>query len=281
MTIWFAPETFTADERRDPRAPLHEPRRAGVRADEPAGGGEGRPVRPVLADEEVAPPTVPGRVRGGRRCDRRAHPGRRGSRGAALRARVRGVRRRLGGAARRRAPGVRAGVATAVQGARVGTPGRLPGAVDALHALRRPARRRVARDGPAGGRRHGARAAVPRVPRHRVRRVRTDVRADGGVLPGAVPQGRGRLRLRLPVHDHGEDVRHPAAAAAGRDPLQPGDLRDRPVVRTAPDASGRAPARRDARVRRADARRAPQGDPGVPEARRRRRTRARVDRVLA
>ena len=43
----------------------------------------------------------------------------------------------------------------------------------------------------------------------------------------------------------------------------------------------RAPARRDARLRRADADRAPQGDPGVPQAGRRRRARRRVGRVLA
>jgi hypothetical protein len=83
---------------------------------------------------------------------------------------------------------------------------------------------------------------------------------------GAVPQGRGGLRLRLPLDDHGEDVRHAADAAARRDALEPGDLRDRPVVRTAPDAPGRAPARRDARVRRADAGGAAQGDPRVPES---------------
>ena len=201
---------------RDPRTPLHQPRRAGLRADEPARGREGRAVRAVLPDEEVAPPSVPGRVRGGRRGDRRADASGRGARRAAVRARVRGVRRRLGGTARRCPPGVRAGVAAVVQGARVGTAGRLPGAVHALHALRRPARRCVARHRAAGDRRHRARAAVPCVPRHRVRVVRADVRTDGGVLSRAVPQGRRGLRLRVPLHDHGEDVRHAADAAAGR-----------------------------------------------------------------
>jgi serine/threonine-protein kinase len=51
-----------------------------------------------------------------------------------------------------------------------------------------------------------ARTEVPRVPRHRVRGVRPHVRTDGGVLSGAVPQGRRRFGLRVPLHDPGEDL---------------------------------------------------------------------------
>ena len=64
------------------------------------------------------------------------------ARRAALREGVRRVRRRLGGAARRRPPGVRAGVQRALQGARVGTAHGLPRAVDALHRLQPAARQR-------------------------------------------------------------------------------------------------------------------------------------------
>ena len=48
---------------RHPPAVLHQPRRTRVRAGEPARGGQGRPVRPLLAFREVAATAVPGRVR--------------------------------------------------------------------------------------------------------------------------------------------------------------------------------------------------------------------------
>ena len=59
-------------------------------------------------------------------------------------------------------------------------------------------------------------------------------------------------------------------------PVEPGDLRHRAVLRTVVDAPGGASARRDARGRRPHADRTAQGDPGVPEARRRRGARRRV-----
>ena len=68
-------------------------------------------------------------------------------------------------------------------------------------------------------------------PRRGVRRLRPDVPADGGVLPRAVPEGPRRHRLRVPLDDHGEDVRHAARAAARRDPLEPRHVR-RPARRT-------------------------------------------------
>jgi thymidylate synthase ThyX len=57
---------------------------------------------------------------------------------AALREGLRRIRRRFGGPARRRAPGLRAVLQRALQGARVGTPHGLPRAVDALHRVRQP-----------------------------------------------------------------------------------------------------------------------------------------------
>ena len=57
----------------------------------------------------------------------------------ALREGVPRVRRRLGGPARRRAPGLRAGLQRPDQGARAGPAHGLPRAVDPLHRLRQPA----------------------------------------------------------------------------------------------------------------------------------------------
>ena len=44
-----------------------------------------------------------------------------------------------------------------------------------------------------------------------------------------IPQDR-RLGLHLPPVDHGEDLRHAPGPAPCRDALEPGDLRDRPVL---------------------------------------------------
>ena len=95
------------------------------------------------SSEEPAAP-VPRRVRRRARHQRRHHhrrhrrppPGR-----GALRPGVLRVRRRLGGPARRRPPGLRAGVEPADQGARVGPAHVVPRAVHPLHRLRRPHRR--------------------------------------------------------------------------------------------------------------------------------------------
>ena len=86
-------------------------------------------------------------------------------------------------------------------------------------------------------------AALPRVPRRGLRRVRTHVRADGGVLRQRFPRTETDSDFVYRADDHGEDVRHAARAAAGRDAVEPGDLRDRAVLRTAPDAPGGASAR--------------------------------------
>ncbi len=95
------------------------------------------------------------------------------------------------------------------------------------------------------------------------------------------PKTDARQRLRLRPDDHGQDLRHAPHAAPRRDPVERGDLRDGPELRATPDAVGAASARGDARLRPADARGAPEGDPGVPRARRRRGTRRRLERVLA
>ena len=68
---------------RAPRAALLEPGRAGVRARRPAGDGQGRAVRALLALPRHAAAAVPGRVRGLAAAQRRG--GRRRRRGRAAR----------------------------------------------------------------------------------------------------------------------------------------------------------------------------------------------------
>ncbi len=150
----------------------------------------------------------------------------------------------------------------------MGTTRGVPRAVDPVHALRRPARRPVAAHRPAGDRGLAGRGRVPRVRHPGVRDLRADVPADVRPFRRALPEGPGRLRLPLPLHHHREDVRHAAGPAAGRDAVEPRRLRHRPELRADAAADARAPARRGPRVRRPHARRAPQGHPGLPEARR-------------
>ena len=65
------------------------------------------------------------------------------------------------------------------------------------------------------------------IPRRGVRPVRGDVPTDVRVVRAAVPPDRERLGLRVPLHDHGEDVRHAARVPAGRHPVERRHLRDR------------------------------------------------------
>ena len=91
-------------------------------------------LRRLFLDEFVGELDITGDIT--HRRHRRPAAGR-----GALRPGVLRVRRRLGGPARRRAPGLRAGVEPAHQGPRVGPADVLPRAVDPLHRLRRPPRR--------------------------------------------------------------------------------------------------------------------------------------------
>ena len=136
---------------------------------------------------------VPRRVRRRPRHHRRRHHRRHrrppAGRGA-LRPGLLRVRRRLRRPARRRAPGLRAGLEPAHQGARVGPADGLPRAVHPLHRLRHPPRRPL----PLLPRPRGARLE-PRPPLRRrhgpaVRRLRRAGAAHGRLLPGPVPEGR-------------------------------------------------------------------------------------------
>ena len=67
----YAEETFTDEEAERPAPLRHEPRRTGVRPGQPARSGEGRPVRPVLALGQEPAAALPRRVRRGARHHRR------------------------------------------------------------------------------------------------------------------------------------------------------------------------------------------------------------------
>ena len=100
----YVEETFTRRGGGHPPALRDQPRPAGVRPGQPARGGQGRPLRPLLALAQEPAPALPRRVRG-RPGHLRGRHGRRhrgpGPGRAALRAGLLRVRRRLGGPAGR------------------------------------------------------------------------------------------------------------------------------------------------------------------------------------
>ena len=116
-------------------------------------------------------------------------------------------------------------------------------------------------------------------PRPPLRHLRRPGAGHERPLPGAVPQGAGRLRLRVPAVDQGQGLRRPAGAAAGRGPVQRRHLRHRPGLRApAPAHAGPRPPRGPG-LRRAHGGRAAQGHPVVPHPARPSRPGRGVDRL--
>ena len=183
-------ETFSSEERR--RLRLSSPISTGPSSpSSTCRGGQGRALRPLLPLGQVAPPALPRRVRRTgrrrrRRANRRDRPGR-----AALRARLLRVRRRFGGPARRRAPGLRGRVEHPDEGARVGPSHGLPRAIDALYPLYRPAGRPMEVPRSRRARRPPAPRPLRRDARPRVRDLRALDRADARALDGALPRAAG------------------------------------------------------------------------------------------
>ena len=197
--------------------------------------------------------------------------------GTAVRENLPRLRRRLGRAARWRARRLRVGLERADEGAAAAAARRLPGAVDALHRLRRA---------DAGGRLpllpgRGAGSPV----RVRDGRAVLDLRGaaaarlrlGGRAVPTPRRRGGGGARAR----DQGEGARPAARPAAGRLALAHGDLRDRPDVRAADPPPARAPAAGGAALRDDDPARGAVDDPVVRHASRAPRPRWRVGRVPA
>ena len=213
----------------------HRPSR--VRADEPPGGGQGRALRTLLPLREVGPPALPRRVpRGGigagRRssgCDGRRRSGRAGHGAAAaprdrprpgaspstVQPHSRRVRRRLGGAARRRPPGLRRHLQRRDQDRRARPADGVPGAVDPLCPPHRGPGRQVAVRRARGGRRPGAAVALRRDARSGVRDLRPLDGAVAGVLPRTASAVRRRLGIGLPVRNPRQGARRVARAAPG------------------------------------------------------------------
>ena len=101
--------------------------------------------------------------------------------------------------------------------------------------------------------------------------------------PGHQPRARHdpsrprRQRVRLPPGDTRQGARRHPRHAAGGEPVERRDLRQRAGVRVAAAADALAPAARSPALRRPDAARAAQGDPELPAPRRPRRSRRPVE----
>ena len=257
---------------------LHEPRRRRLRPAQPARGGEGGVVRPLLALGQVAAAALPRRVprRGAGRPGRRGG-GRRRAGGPPLRAGARGVRRRLGGPARGRPRRLRGGLEPVDEGARAGAAGRVPRAVDPLRAVHRPARGALEVPGSPGNRRAAPARAIRLDPGRCVRDLPPVARARAGPLPPPVSQHRGRLGGRVPGGHPGQGPRHAAGAPARRHPVERRRLRLGPGVRGPAAAHAGPSAGRGAHVRGPDAGRAAEADSRLPHPGRPRGPRGAVE----
>ena len=216
-----------------PPAVLHEPRPAGVRARQPARGREGRAVRPLLALRQEPAPPVPRRVRRRPRPHRRPH------------------RRRD-----RRAASAPRSSTTACSSSTATTPSRSSAACTSRASRRRTCSRRSS-SGAGSWRTSSSRRAtsrttrrlggryryLPRRPRCSSRRsacatsptstrcstpTREMLPDDARLGARALPEGAGRLRLRLQADDQGEGVRRGPRHPARGDALERRHLRHRP-----------------------------------------------------
>ena len=94
-----------------------------------------------------------------------------------------------------------------------------------------------------------------------------------------LPEGTGRLRLRLQEHAQGQGLRRSPGHPPGRHAVERRHLRHRSGVRGAAPADARPPAAGSPEVLGDDARRAPQGHPVVPHPRRPTRPGCRLERI--
>ena len=282
-----SPRGLHAGGRGGPRTVLREHRPPRLRADEPAGGGQGGALRTLLPLREVGPPALPrrvprrGRSAGRRRSGPRRHgrSGRRAGDAAAAAARARSrpaagraplqpdpgrVRRRLRGPARRSAPCLRGHLQRRDQDRRAWPPDGLPRAVDPLRPAHRARGRQMAVRRAPGDRRPGAAVPLRHNARPGVRHLRPLDRPAAGVLPRtASAQGRS-LGGGLPIRHPRQGARHAARPVARRHAVQRGRVRFRTGVRGAPAPHAGPRAGREPGAGRADAGGAPQGHPGVP-----------------
>ena len=188
-------------------------------------------------------------------------------------------RRRFGRPAWRRASGVRVRLERADQGAGVGPPDGVPGAVDTLRALHRQAPRPLAIPCAGGAARAPLRERYVDDDGSDVRDVRAAHRPVAALFRAAVPAS----------DQDSEGVHRAATRAKALDTLrghvarlnavERRDLRHRPGIRSAAAADARASARRGARVRRDMLMELRKVIPGVSGPRRSGRSRRAVERV--
>ncbi len=236
------------------RALLHEPRRARLRADQPAGDGQGRAVRALLAVRQDPAAAVPRRVR--RQDARLGADGRAATTVGVARAEklYDRVFNEYGDDSVAQLGGVHiaceyvSNVLTKVLEwgrlmAYLEQSTRYMPYTDKLHGRWRyhvPAEivdgalreRYVRDDGPA------------------FETYAKWIAADAGALRGALPEERVGLRRRPSRRDPRQGARHAARHAAGGDAVERRHLRHRPGVRGAAAAHARASARGVARLRR-------------------------------
>ena len=279
--IAYVHEDFTEDERATLAPFFSDLDGPGLRAHEHARGREGRDVRPLLADHEVAPAAVPGRVRAGHRGAATHGPTVASTKAAGLYERI---FVEYGDDSVAQLGGVHLACEQASQLlAKALEWGRLAAYLEQSTRYMRYDDRpggRVARHRPARAGGHAARRAVRRAASTSCSGPTAGCTSRSTRTGGrAIPQGPATRDFIYRQSIMAKTCDTLRVLLPGGHPVEPRDLRERPVLRAAADAPGGAPAGRDARLRRADARRAPEGDPGVPHARRRGGARRRVGRA--
>ena len=230
-----------------PRALLHQPRRPGLRAGQPARGGQGRALRallPLRRSRCAGSSSTSSSSRSRRPADARARIGDR-ARGSALRARASASTATIRWPSSAACTWPCEGASQHPdQGARVGPAHGLPRAVHPLRAVHRPPGRALQLP-------RARRAATGSPLRERYvevldRAFETYARWIDPMREywtRRFPQPAGEARRRLPHDDPGEGARHSARAAARGDPVERGHLRHRPGLRGAPAPHARASAR--------------------------------------
>ena len=270
-------------KRRGARAVLHEHRPPGLRARQPAGNGEGRAVRALLAIAEVAAAAVSRRVL---RRGRAAAASRRPATGVGAE-RAERLYQRVFNEYGDDSVAQLGGVHLAVEDAsniltKVLERGRLMAYLEQStryipYTERRGDAWRYLVPAELDG--HPLRAQYVATLNAAFEIYAQWIDPMRAWFEAPLSEGGRRFRRRVSRGDPRQGARHAARPAAGGDAVERRHVRHGPGVRDAAAADARASARRSARDRRRDAARAAQGHPGVSDARRSARSRRPLERV--